>query len=219
MRRDPSRARAARPLPPSTARLSPRRVRAARLLPVWIVCLAAVLVLARPAPAEAHVVAAGADLRVAQTIAGTELTVVVKGVERVPGELRIGVVAYQPVTGVPVALELRSVTDGRTVTGTAHAGREPRYTPLRVERTGPHELRLRAGGEVAVVPFRVLVERASAWEALIYGGLFTAGLLLVGGLLTGALSRPRPAMLLAGGAAAGLTVAFTFVLLEPGLRR
>ncbi|GGL26618.1 hypothetical protein GCM10014719_30230 [Planomonospora parontospora subsp. antibiotica] len=199
------------------AHLSPGRARAARLLPVWIACLAAVLVLVRPVPAEAHVVAAGADLRVAQTIAGTELTVVVKGVERVPGELRIGVVAYQPVTGLPVGLELRSVADGRTVTGTAHAGREPRYTALRVERAGPHELRLRAGGEAAVVPFRVLVERASAWEALIYGGLFTAGLLLVGGLLTGALSRPGPAMLLAGGAAAGLTLAFTFVVLEPGL--
>ncbi|GGK85632.1 hypothetical protein Ppa06_45190 [Planomonospora parontospora subsp. parontospora] len=219
MRRDPARARAVRPLPapPSVARPSPGRVRAVRLLPVWAACLAAVLVLVRPVPAEAHVVAAGADLRVAQTIAGTELTVVVEGVERVPGELRIGVVAYQPVTGLPVALELRSVADGRTVTGTAHAGREPRYTPLWVERAGPHELRLRAGDEVAVVPFRVLVERASVWEPLIYGGLFTAGLLLVGGLLTGALSRPRPAMLLAGGAAVGLTIAFAVVVLEPWL--
>ncbi|MFC4063144.1 hypothetical protein ACFOWE_33105 [Planomonospora corallina] len=198
-------------------RRDPARARPVRLLPVWIACLAAVLVTVFPAPAEAHVVAAGADLRVAQTIAGTELTVVVKGVERVPGSLRIGVVSYQPVAGVPVGLELRSVADGRTVTGTAHAGREPRYTPLRVERTGPHELRLRAGDEVAVVPFRVLVERASVWEPLIYGGLFVAGLLMVGGLLTGALSRPRPAMLLAGGAAAGVTIAFAVVVIEPWL--
>ncbi|TDD19683.1 hypothetical protein [Nonomuraea diastatica] len=68
-------------------------------------CLAAVLVLAPAAPAAAHTVTAGADLRIAQTIAGAELTVVVKGTTRVPGPLRIGVIAYQPVSGLPVKLE------------------------------------------------------------------------------------------------------------------
>ena len=179
--------------------------------------LAAVLVLAMAAPAAAHNVTAGADRRFAQTIAGAEVTVVIKGTSRVPGPLRIGVIAYEPVAGPVFALEVRSVEDGRTVTGTARAAADPAYTELRVERTGPHELKLSAGGEVAVVPFRVLVDRGSPGDFLIYGGLFVAGLLLVGGLLTGALSRPGPAMGLAAVAAAGVTVAAMVVMFEPQL--
>ncbi|WP_043639535.1 hypothetical protein [Nonomuraea candida] len=182
---------------------------------IRVLCLAAVLVLVMAAPAVAHNVTAGADLRIAQTIAGAEVTVVVKGTSRVPGPLRIGVVAYQAVAGLPVGLEVRSVEDGRTVTATATAAADPRYAELRVERTGPHELRLRAGGETAVVPFRVLVDRGSAADFLIYGGLFVAALLLVGGLLTGALSRPGTAMALAAGAAAGVTVAAMVIVFEP----
>ncbi|MGN9847294.1 hypothetical protein ACTMTI_55380 [Nonomuraea sp. H19] len=184
---------------------------------IRLLSLVVVLVLVCAAPAAAHNVGAGADLRIAQTIAGAEVTVVVKGTTRVPGPLRIGVIAFQPVTGLEVGLEVRSVGDGRTVTGVARAARDPQYTQLKVERTGPHELRLRAGGEVAVVPFRVLVERGSGAELLIYGGLFVAALLLVGGLLTGALSRQRPAMLLAAGAAAGVTVATVMIVMEPQL--
>ncbi|GAB2922344.1 hypothetical protein [Nonomuraea fastidiosa] len=179
--------------------------------------LAAVLVLAMAVPAAAHNVTAGADLRFAQTIAGAEVTVVIKGTSRVPGPLRIGVIAYEPVAGPVFDLEVRSVEDGRTVTGTARAAADPAYTELRVERTGPHELKLSAGGEVAVVPFRVLVDRGSPGDFLIYGGLFVAGLLLVGGLLTGALSRPGPAMGLAAVAAAGVTVAAMVVMFEPQL--
>ncbi|MEU6715745.1 hypothetical protein ABZ897_30135 [Nonomuraea sp. NPDC046802] len=180
-----------------------------------VVVLVVFLVVASAAPAAAHNVTAGADLRIAQTIAGTELTVVIKGTSRVPGPLRIGVVAFQPVGDLPVSLQVRSVEDGRTVTGVARAAPEPQYTPLRVARTGPHELTLRAGNEVAVLPFRVLVDRGSAGDFVIYGGLFVAGLLMVGGLLTGALSRRGPAMALAAGATAAVTVAVMVVVAEP----
>ncbi|MBT2230526.1 hypothetical protein [Nonomuraea sp. NEAU-A123] len=182
-----------------------------------VLLLVAVLTLAGAAPAAAHNVTAGADLRIAQTIAGAELTIVIKGTTRVPGPLRIGVIAFGPVTDLPVGLEVRSVADGRTVTGVARAARDPQYVQLKVDATGPHELTLRAGNEVAVLPFRVLVDRGSAGELLIYGGLLVAALLLVGGLLTGALARPGPAMLLAGGAAVGLTVAAMVVVFEPML--
>ncbi|MFF4774379.1 hypothetical protein ACFY05_16110 [Microtetraspora fusca] len=181
---------------------------------IRVLCLAAVLVLALAAPAAAHTVTAGTDLRIAQTIAGAEVTVVVKGTTRVPGPLRIGVIAYQPVSGLPIGLEVRSVEDGRTVTGTAQAAANPQYTQLQVERTGPHELKLSAGNETAVIPFRVLVERDSAGEFLIYGGLFVAAVLLVGGLLTGATARPGRAMALAAGAAAGVTVATMVIVFE-----
>ncbi|MEU1393481.1 MULTISPECIES: hypothetical protein [unclassified Nonomuraea] len=185
--------------------------------PLRVLCLVAVLLLAGAAPAAAHNVTAGADLRFAQTIAGAELTVVIKGTSRVPGPLLIGVIAYEPATGPPIGLEVRSVEDGHKVTGTAQPSATPRYVKLTVERTGPHELRLTAGDQVAVLPFRVLVDRGSAGEFLIYGGLLVAGLLLVGGLLTGALSRRTPAMLLAGGAAAAVTVAAMVVVFEPSL--
>ncbi|MFC7108110.1 hypothetical protein ACFQQB_51515 [Nonomuraea rubra] len=184
---------------------------------VRALCLAAVLVVALAVPAGAHNVTAGADLRIAQTIAGAEVTVVIKGTSRVPGPLRIGVIAYQPVSGLPVGLEVRSVEDGRALTGTAQAAADPQYVQVRVERTGPHELKLSAGGEVAVVPFRVLVERGSMGDFLIYGGLFLAALLLVGGLLTGATARPGRAMALAAGAAAGVTVAAMVIVFEPQL--
>ncbi|MEV1247138.1 hypothetical protein [Nonomuraea sp. NPDC049750] len=180
-----------------------------------VLCLAAVLMLAGAAPAAAHNVTVGADLRIAQTIAGTEVTVVIKGTKRVPGPLQIGVIAFQPVTDLPVALELRSVADSRTVTGVARAAYEPQYTQLKVDQTGPHELTLRAGNETAVVPFRVLVDRGSPIELLIYGGLLVAALLMIGGLLTGALARRNQAMLLTGGAAIGLTVAAMVVIFEP----
>ncbi|MEU8356606.1 hypothetical protein AB0C27_11405 [Nonomuraea sp. NPDC048882] len=190
-----------------------RRLRAAA---VQVLCLIAVLVVGTAVPAAAHNVTVGADLRIAQTIAGAEVTVVIKGTPRVPGPLRIGVIAYQPVTALPVGLEVRSVEDGRTATATARAAaRDPQYAELRVNRTGPHELKLSAGNEVAVIPFRVLVDRGSAGDFLIYGGLFVAAMLLVGGLLTGALARRGTAMLLAAGAAAGVTVAVMVIVFEP----
>ncbi|MBF8191395.1 hypothetical protein ITP53_37995 [Nonomuraea sp. K274] len=184
---------------------------------IRVLCLVAALVLLCATPAAAHNVTAGADLRFAQTIAGAEITVVIKGTTRVPGPLRVGVIAFQPVTELPIGVQVRSVADGRTVSGSVRAARDPRYTQFQVQRTGPHELTLRAGNEVAVVPFRVLVDRGSAGDFLIYGGLFVAGLLMVGGLLTGALSRRGTAMLLAGGTAAGLTVAAMVVVFEPAM--
>ncbi|HEX4813906.1 MAG TPA: hypothetical protein VFV66_14260 [Nonomuraea sp.] len=193
---------------------------------VRLFCLVCVLVLSCAAPAAAHNVSAGADLRIAQTIAGMELTVVIKGTERVPGPLRIGLIAYGPAVGPgagsnggpDVGLRVRSVEDGRAVTGVARAApRDPAYTELRVERAGPHELTLRAGGEVAVVPFRVLVERGSWAGPLVYGGFLLAGGLLVGGLLTGAIARPGHALLVGGGAAVGLTVAVMAVVVQPML--
>src|SRR5690606_29952412 len=133
--------------------------------------------LALAAPAAAHNVTAGADLRLAQTIGGAEITLVIKGTPRVPGPLRIGVAAFDGAAfdgaaGLPVRLEVRSLTGGGTTTGVARAAAEPEYAELRVEETGPHELTVRAGGETSVVPFRVLVDRGSPGQFLIYGGLF-----------------------------------------------
>ncbi|MEU6741993.1 hypothetical protein [Streptosporangium sandarakinum] len=176
-------------------------------------CLAVLLVVASVSPAAAHDVRAGADLRIAQTIAGAELTLVIKATTRVPGPLRVEVIGFPSAPALD--LRLRSTADGRVTHGTAAPGRPARF---RVEETGPHELTVGAGGETAVIPFRVLVDRGSGWEFLIYGGLFTAGLLLVGGLLTGAFNRRgRPAFVVTAVAAAGISVAALIVVLEPWL--
>ncbi|MFI6482967.1 hypothetical protein ACIBH1_33905 [Nonomuraea sp. NPDC050663] len=221
------------------------------------------------APAAAHVVSAGADLRVALTIAGSELTVVVEGVRRVPAPLRVSVETYDGTAPERLTLELRSVTDGRTTKGEVRPGgtapsdgppggaatgevrqggtapgdgspgdgspgdgspgdglpggaatggvRQGGAVELRAEEAGPYELRLSAGSESAVLPFRVLVERGASWELLIYGALLAAALLAVGGLLTGAVARRRAGMLLSAGMAASVAVAATFVVLEPYL--
>ncbi|MGV9596394.1 hypothetical protein ACWDR1_07000 [Streptosporangium sandarakinum] len=178
-----------------------------------LLCLAALLVVASTSPAVAHDVRAGADLRIAQTIAGAELTLVIKATTRVPGPLRVEVIGFPSAPALD--LRLRSTADGRVTHGTAAPGRPARF---RVEETGPHELTVGARGETAVIPFRVLVDRGSGWEFLIYGGLFTAGLLLVGGLLTGAFNRRgRPAFVVTAVAAAGISVAALVVVLEPWL--
>ncbi|MFG6200100.1 hypothetical protein [Nonomuraea sp. JJY05] len=180
---------------------------------IRLLCLVGLLLVVLASPAAAHDVKAGADLRIAQTIAGAELTLVVKATTRVPGPLRVEVIGFP--TAPTLDLRLRSVTDGRVVTGTVAPGRPAQ---LRVEETGPHELTVGAGGETAVIPFRVLVERGSGWEFLIYGGLFVAGLLLVGGLLTGAFNRRgRSAFVVTAVAAAGLAVAALIVVLDPWL--
>ncbi|MET7331775.1 hypothetical protein [Nonomuraea sp. NPDC005650] len=180
---------------------------------IRLVCLVGLLVLMLASPAAAHDVKAGADLRIAQTIAGAELTLVVKATTRVPGPLRVEVIGFPSAPALD--LRLRSVADGRVVNGTVAQGRPAQ---LRVEETGPHELTVSAGGENAVIPFRVLVDRGSGWEFLIYGGLFVAGLLLVGGLLTGAYNRRgRSAFVVTGVAAAGVAVAALIVILDPWL--
>ncbi|MEQ4717618.1 hypothetical protein [Nonomuraea sp. B19D2] len=180
---------------------------------IRLLCLVGLLVVVLASPAAAHDVKAGADLRIAQTIAGAELTLVIKATTRVPGPLRVEVVGFPSAPALD--LRLRSVTDGRVVQGTVAPGRPAQ---LRVEETGPHELTVGSGGETAVIPFRVLVDRGSGWEFLIYGGLFVAGLLLVGGLLTGAFNRRgRSAFVVTAVAATGVAVAALIVILEPWL--
>jgi hypothetical protein len=89
-------------------------------------------------------------------------------------------------------------------------GQEPAV--LRAGHAGPHELRVRAGAEVAVIPFRVLVPASAWWTQLGDGAFLALGLLLVGGVLAGRMSRP-----LVGAASAAGAVAVVVVLLAPHL--
>ncbi|GAA2797601.1 hypothetical protein [Nonomuraea dietziae] len=90
------------------------------------------------------------------------------------------------------------------------AGREP--AALRAEHAGPHELRVRAGAEVSVIPFPVVVPESAPWAMVMDGAFLAAGLLLVGGVLARSVSRR-----LVSGASAAAGVAVTVMLLMPYL--
>jgi hypothetical protein len=183
-------------------------------------CVAALLlslvVTASAAPASADAVATGSDARFAQTIAGAELTVVIRATPRVPAALRVEIIAYRPVPELDLALAVRSVESGAASRGVVRLRRDrPGVYPagsLDVTRTGPHELELRAGGEVSTLPFRVLVPASSPWEFVIHGGLYAAGMLLAGGLLAGGMSRRPSAVAVTGGAVLGVAALTTALL-------
>jgi hypothetical protein len=168
---------------------------------------AVILLMLSPGQARAHVVEAGADLRVTQTFGAGEVTLVITGVPQVPAPLRVSAQAAHPMN---LALELRSLTDGETSTGSVTVGQEP--AALRAGHAGPHELRVRAGHEVSVIPFRVLVPASAWWTQLGDGAFLALGLLLVGGVLAKGMSRP-----LVGAASAAAAVAVVVMLLAPYL--
>ena len=204
----------------STTREVPRGAPARRAARASALLLLLLLVALLPtAPASGDAVGAGADARFAQSIAGTELTVVVRSVSRLPAALPVEITAYQPVPDLPVHLTIRSQETGESAQATVRlrSGRPGTYrTRIAVTRAGPHELELRAGGERSVLPLRVLVAGSSPMEFAIHGGIYLAGALLLGGLLTGGLSRRRSAVAVYGGAALGVA-ALTTALVSPML--
>ncbi|TYB50864.1 hypothetical protein FXF51_55070 [Nonomuraea sp. PA05] len=191
-----------------------------RLLPVRVLLFLLLLLLVLwPAPAGAHVVAPGADLRIAQTIAGAELTMTVRGVSRTPAPAVVEIEAFHPVPDLRVELTLRSSENGRASRAAVRlaAGRAGPYrVSMQVFRAGPHELEVRTPAERSVLPVRVLVPATSPWELVIHGGFYVAGILVVGGLLTGGTSRRGPALAVRAGALAGV-VALTVAVVSPQL--
>ncbi|GAA5047787.1 hypothetical protein HNP84_000303 [Thermocatellispora tengchongensis] len=186
-----------------------------RLIPA-LLALAAVLAWA--GPAAAHGRSGEADVRFAQTIAGMEITVVVRASVAVPSPLQVDVVAHEPGPGGRLDLELRSIEDGGSSSGSVRieADRPGMYPlVLAVDRVGPHELELRAGGERSVLPFAVLVPETPLWEVVVYAAFACAAVALIGALVGAALARRAVAAGFAGGFAVATVVAFTAGLLSP----
>ncbi|UBU17378.1 hypothetical protein [Nonomuraea gerenzanensis] len=187
-----------------------------RILPLLLPLL---LLALWPVPAGAHVVAPGADLRIAQTIAGAELTITVRGVSTVPAPAVVEIEAFHPVPDLPVELALRSTETGGTSRAAVRlaAGRAGPYrVSMQVLRAGPHELEVSTTGERSVLPVRVLVPATSPWELVIHGGFYVAGILVVGGLLAGGTSRRGSAVAVRAGAVLGV-VALTVAVMSPQL--
>ncbi|MBE1593258.1 hypothetical protein ACFPOI_21570 [Nonomuraea angiospora] len=185
-------------------------------LALALLVLAALL--AWPSPATAHGRSAEADVRFAQTIAGMELTVVVRASIRVPAPLQVDVVAHDPGRGGPVELAVRSVEDGASSAASVRieAGRPGMYPAiLRAGRVGPHELEVRAGAERSVLPFTLSVPRAPLWEVIVYASFACAAVALIGALVGAALRRRAVASGFAGAFAVAIVVAFTTGALSP----
>ncbi|GAA0954700.1 hypothetical protein [Actinocorallia libanotica] len=172
-----------------------------------VLAAAFLVVLSLAAPARAHVVEAGTDLRITQTFAAGEVTFAIAGVSQVPAPLRVSARASRPMS---LELELRSLTDGTTATGSVATGREPAALPA--VHAGPHELRVQVGDEVSVIPFRVLVPTSALWTMVMDGAFLVSGLLLVGVVLANGRSR-----LVVAGASAAASVAIALILLSPYL--
>ncbi|GAA2213796.1 hypothetical protein GCM10009850_092590 [Nonomuraea monospora] len=176
---------------------------------IRVFAVAFLVLLSMTAPARAHVVEAGAELRVTQTFGAGEVTLVIAGVSQVPAPLRVSAQAVHP-TSLELELELRSLTDGSRSTGSVSVGQNA--AALQARHAGPHELRVRAGDEVSLIPFRVLVPSSAPWTMVMDGAFLVAGLLLVGGALAN--SMPR---LIVGGASAAAAAAVAVMLLAPYL--
>ncbi|MGI5145738.1 hypothetical protein ACQEVC_04950 [Plantactinospora sp. CA-294935] len=166
-------------------------------------------------PASADGPAVGADIHLAQTMAGRDLTVIVRRTDRPPAPLRVDVVTH---AGSPAGrLALRASTAGETVSSTTiDLGASPGFhaATLRVDRTGPWELALDDGTQVATIPFVVPAAVRPPWENAVYGGFVVAGALLLIALGLAAFGRVGAALAPAGGTVAGLAVAVTAAVLS-----
>ncbi|MGW5053994.1 hypothetical protein [Actinokineospora sp. NPDC004072] len=167
-----------------------------------------------------------ADLHVAQTLGERELTVVIRGVEPVPGPLRVDVVTHAGTA--PGTLRLRAAATGATTSDATSAPSEaalaltdrpgPHSATLRVDRPGPWELALDDGERVARIPFIVPERIVSAWEKAAYGGFVAAGALLLIAVFAAVRARRGwVALLPAGAVVAALAVGVTAAVLSASL--
>ncbi len=189
------------------------------------------LLLSTAVPAMADSASAGADVTVAQTLGDRELTVVLRRVTSVPGPLSVDIITHTGTVPGGLALAVTptgttSAAPGSSAPGTptaeatvelgAHAGSYSATVP--VDRPGPWELAIGDGQRTARIPFAVTRQVISPPERLAYGGLITAGaLLLVSGVLAARARRAGWALVPAGGALAALSAAVTAALLSSSL--
>ena len=189
------------------------------------------LLLSTAVPAMADSASAGADVMVAQTLGDRELTVVLRRVTSVPGPLSVDIITHTGTVPGGLALAVTptgttSAAPGSSAPGTptaeatvelgAHAGSYSATVP--VDRPGPWELAIGDGQRTARIPFAVTRQVISPPERLAYGGLITAGaLLLVSGVLAARARRAGWALVPASCALAALSAAVTAALLSSSL--
>ncbi|MCK0176698.1 MULTISPECIES: hypothetical protein [Mycobacteriaceae] len=160
--------------------------------------------------AHADSIGAGADVHVAQSLGGRELTVTIRRVGPVLGPLHVDVATHRG--DAPGALQLTASAPGATPSsGQVTLGAPGIYsTTLNVDRAGPWELIVDDGHTAARIPFIVPAQVIPPWKKASDYGFFAAGALLI--ISLGATLRARRswiALVPAAGMLIALTVAVT----------
>ncbi|GIF26749.1 hypothetical protein BJ973_000160 [Actinoplanes tereljensis] len=181
--------------------------------------------LAGPAPALADSGSTGADVSVATTLGSRELTVTLRRVTSVPGPLGVDVITHAG--SGPGTLQLAVTPVGATTGGppsglvTSTAALALSGTPgpagavLTVDRTGPWELSVDDGLNVARIPFVVPGQASTPAEKSVYGGFVAAGVCLLAGIVVAVAARRTWLPALPGAAlVAAVAVAVTGAVLS-----
>jgi hypothetical protein len=192
--------------------------------------LAAVL-LPTASPALADGSGAGADVSVAQSLGGRELTVTVRRITSIPGPLQVDVISH---AGTPAGVLRLSVVptgadqpgSGRSASGvaTSTASLTLSGTPgassavLQIGRAGPWELAIDDGRQVSRIPFVARGQATSPPERAVYGGFVGAGVcLLAAFVLAVVVGRTWWLAAVGAGLVCGIAVAVTGAILSASL--
>jgi hypothetical protein len=166
--------------------------------------------------ARADGIGSDADVHVAQSLGGRELTVTIRRVGPVLGPLHVDVVTHRG--DAPGTLQLTASSPGATTSG----GQVKLGTPgiysstLNVDRAGPWELIVDDGQTAARIPFLVSAQVVPPWKKASDYGFFAAGALLIVSLAATLLARRNwMALVPATGMIVALTVAVTGATLSP----
>jgi hypothetical protein len=190
--------------------------------------LAGSLLASTAAPAFADGSTAGADVSVAQSLGGRELTVVLRRITSIPGPLTVDVISHAGSPAGVLRLSLTPtgpgtrgpasgmVTSRGSVTLSGRPGAFPAV--LTVDRAGPWELTVDDGTQLGRIPFQAYGQVTSPPEKAVYAGFGAAGICLLAGLLLVVLlGRTRWLAVAAAGTVSGVAVAVTGAILSAGL--
>jgi len=151
-----------------------------------------------------------ADVHVAQSLGGRELTVTIRRVGPVLGPLHVDVATHRG--DAPGTLQLTaSATGATTSSGQVKLGTPGIYSAvLNVDRAGPWELIIDDGHTAAKIPFVVPAQVIPPWKKASDYGFFAAGALLIVSLAATLRARRNwMALVPATGMIVALTVAVT----------
>lgn len=160
--------------------------------------------------ARADGIGPGADVHVAQSLGGRELTVTIRRVGPVLGPLHVEVVSHRG--DAPGTLQLTASAPGATTSsGQVTLGPPGMYSAtLNVDRAGSWELIVDDGHTAARIPFLVLGRMIPPWKRASDYGFFAAGALLMVALATALRARRTwTALVPMAGMVVALTVAVT----------
>ncbi|MDX3659958.1 hypothetical protein PV646_21880 [Streptomyces sp. ID05-26A] len=177
-----------------------------------LLVLGAILGIAAPALADGA--QSGADIHVAQSLGGRDLTVIIRRVAEVPGPVHVDVVTHAGTPAGELSLTLRAAGAASSTTKVV-LGATPGFYPgqLHVDRPGPWELAV----DEATIPFVVPALVPSPWENATYGGFIAAGVLLLAALVLAVFGKVGLALVPTAGMVAAIAAGVTAALLSPSI--